>query len=136
MLIPFHTSSFRRYLRENKLYIYASFYSEHTITIIHFCSGIRVVCNGRSPAFYYIFIVTFSLSTYVQLFVVSTFMSAHTASAPQKLQRYIALQPSHTCQHDAFILGSGSRLTPKNKEKLRERLEGHVRGMLLQTTLQ
>jgi len=29
MLIPFHTSSFCRYLRENKLYIYASFYSEH-----------------------------------------------------------------------------------------------------------
>jgi len=46
---------------ENKLHIYASFYSERTITIIHFCSCIHVVRNGHSPyAFYYIFIVTFS----------------------------------------------------------------------------
>lgn len=72
--------------RENKLYVY----SEHTTTIIQFCSILT-----SHVTFYPTPSTTFSsklspVSTYVQLLVVSTFMPVHTTTLAEALASYSA----------------------------------------------
>lgn len=113
-------------------------YSEHTTTIIHFCSSISASYVTFSHTFYHIFTETFSriyICTITRCIYIYACTYDHTCAA-EALASYKRLNLLIHASTMPSFSGVAATLTPKNKEKLRERLEGHVRGMLLQTTLQ
>lgn len=139
-LVLSRPSSFPHSYRENKLYIYAlrprrTYHYNYTFSVAASPRVTRNVSLPHPPTPSTTFSPKLSpASTYVQLRCIHIY--APRTRAAEASASYSASAFSYVPARWLRSPEWQAALTPKNKEKLRERLEGHVRGMLLQTTLQ
>ena len=110
-LIPSHTSSFRHIYNENKLCIYVlrsttstplQLYISVVATLRHISTFSPTLSHFHQNFLLRIHIYIYNYSLYL------LYACTYDYTCAVEAQRHIAFQPSHTCQHDVFVLGSGS----------------------------